>query len=65
VDGYSLHNFRGGFRTDSFDVFLWARNAFDKDYIDLYLAGTGGNTGLIAAQVGDPQTFGGTIKFNF
>ncbi len=35
------------------------------DYIDLYLAGTGGNTGLIAAQVGDPQTFGGTIKFNF
>jgi len=65
VDGYSLHNFRGGFRTDKFDVFLWARNAFDKDYIDLYLAGTGGNTGLIAAQVGDPQTFGGTIKFNF
>lgn len=65
VDGYSLHNFRGGFRTDKFDAFLWARNAFAKDYIDLYLAGTGGNTGLIAAQVGDPRTFGGTIKFNF
>ena len=65
VKGYSLHNFRTGFRTDKFDVFLWARNAFDKDYIDLYLAGTGGNTGLIAAQVGDPRTYGGTIKFNF
>jgi iron complex outermembrane receptor protein len=65
VDGYSLHNFRAGFRTDKFDIFGWVRNAFDQDYIDLYLAGTGGNTGLIAAQVGDPRTYGGTIKFNF
>lgn len=65
VDGYSLHNFRAGFRTEKFDVFGWVRNAFDQNYIDLYLAGTGGNTGLIAAQVGDPRTFGGTIKFNF
>lgn len=65
VDGYSLHNFRGGFRTEAFDAFLWVRNAFKKNYIDLYLAGTGGNTGLIAAYAGDPQTYGGTIKFNF
>ncbi|WP_327196412.1 MULTISPECIES: TonB-dependent receptor [unclassified Sphingomonas] len=65
VDGYSLHNFRGGFRTDKFNAFLWVRNAFEKDYIDLYLAGTGGNTGLIAAYAGDPRTFGGTIQFNF
>ncbi|WP_338152250.1 TonB-dependent receptor [Sphingomonas turrisvirgatae] len=65
VDGYSLHNFRAGFRTGKFDVFGWVRNAFDQNYIDLYLAGTGGNTGLIAAQVGDPRTYGGTIKFNF
>lgn len=65
VDGYSIHNFRLGFRTDKFDLFAWVRNAFDQDYIDLYLAGTGGNTGLIAAQVGDPRTFGGTVKLNF
>lgn len=65
VDGYSLHNFRAGFRTERFDAFAWVRNAFDQNYIDLLLAGTGGNTGLIAAQVGDPQTWGGTIRFNF
>ncbi|MBB5699633.1 TonB-dependent receptor [Sphingomonas yantingensis] len=65
VEGYSIHNFRAGFRTGKFDLFGWIRNAFDQDYIDLLLAGTGGNTGLIAAQVGDPRTFGGTVKLNF
>lgn len=65
VEGYSLHNFRAGFRTGKFDTFVWVRNAFKKEYIDLYLAGTGGNTGLIAAYAGDPQTWGGTIKFEF
>ncbi|OYX60915.1 MAG: hypothetical protein B7Y89_14555, partial [Novosphingobium sp. 32-60-15] len=65
VDGYSIHNFRAGFRTDRFDVFGWVRNAFDQNYIELLLAGTGGNTGLVAGQVGDPRTFGGTIKYSF
>jgi outer membrane receptor protein involved in Fe transport len=65
VNGYSIQNFRGGFRTESLDAFLWVRNAFDRNYIDLLLAGTGGNTGLIAAQVGDPRTFGGTIRLKF
>lgn len=65
VNGYSIQNFRGGFRTETLDAFLWVRNAFDRNYIDLLLAGTGGNTGLIAAQVGDPRTFGGTIRLKF
>ncbi|WP_416221837.1 hypothetical protein [Sphingomonas sp. S1-29] len=65
VGGYSLRNFRVGFRTGRLDSFVWLRNAFDQNCIDLLLAGTGGNTGLIAAQVGDPRTFGGTIKFSF
>lgn len=65
VDGYAVHNFRVGFRGEKFDAFLWARNAFQKEYIDMYLAGTGGNTGLIAAYAGDPRTFGGTFKLNF
>ncbi|MGK2909000.1 MAG: TonB-dependent receptor [Sphingobium sp.] len=64
VAGYSIHNFRAGFRTDSFDVFGWVRNAFDEDYFES-LAVTPGNTGLISAQLGDPQTWGGTIKFSF
>ncbi len=65
VQGYSIQNFRAGFRTGRFDAFAWVRNALDKDYIDLLLAGTGGNTGLIAAQVGDPRTWGGTIRLTF
>jgi iron complex outermembrane recepter protein len=65
VNGYSLHNFRAGFRTERFDVFGWVRNAFNQNYAELLLAGTGGNTGLIAGQIGDPRTFGGTIKASF
>ncbi len=64
IDGYALTNFRAGFRTGSFDVYGWVRNAFDVNYLEqLQLAS--GNIGLVAGSVGDPRTFGGTIKFNF
>jgi iron complex outermembrane receptor protein len=64
VRGYALTNFRAGFRGEGFDVFGWVRNAFDVNYIE-NLQVAPGNTGLIAGQVGDPQTWGGTIKFSF
>jgi iron complex outermembrane receptor protein len=64
VAGYSIHNFRLGFRGDGFDLFGWVRNAFAKDYFES-LAVTPGNTGLISAQLGDPRTWGGTIKLSF
>ncbi len=64
VKGYALTNFRAGFRGEGFDVFGWVRNAFDVNYIE-NLQVAPGNTGLIAGQVGDPRTWGGTIKFSF
>ena len=64
IRGYSLHNFRLGFRTDGLDIFGWVRNAFDQNYYES-LAVTPGNTGLISAQLGDPRTFGGTISYRF
>ncbi|MBB4613594.1 TonB-dependent receptor [Novosphingobium taihuense] len=65
VDGYSLSNFRAGFRTDDgFDVYGWVRNAFDHDYIDQLFVGPG-NTGLIAGLPGDPRTWGLTLRKNF
>ena len=65
VDGYALSNFRAGFRADQgVELFLWVRNAFDKDYIDL-LQVPSGNTGLIVGNPGDPRTFGATIKYAF
>lgn len=64
VKGYALTNFRVGFRGEGLDVFGWVRNAFDVDYIEL-LQVAPGNTGLIAGQVGDARTWGGTVKFSF
>ncbi|MFP5432705.1 MAG: TonB-dependent receptor, partial [Alphaproteobacteria bacterium] len=64
VKGYALTNVRAGFRGEGFDAFGWVRNAFDVNYIET-LQVAPGNTGLIAGQPGDPQTWGGTIKFSF
>jgi iron complex outermembrane receptor protein len=64
IKGYALTNFRAGFRTNSIDIYGWVRNAFDVEYLEqLQLAPS--NIGLVAGTVGDPRTFGGTIKFNF
>jgi iron complex outermembrane recepter protein len=65
IDGYTLANFRLGFRTDSeLNIYAWVRNAFDEDYFEL-LSVAPGSTGLIAGQPGDPQTYGLTIAKNF
>ncbi len=62
VDGYSLHNFRLGFRSDDgWDIYAFARNAFDEEYFE-QLAVPSGNTGLIVGQPGDPATYGVTVK---
>ena len=63
VNGYALHNFRAGFRTDEgLDLSLWLRNAFDQDYFE-QLAVTPGSTGLIAGQPADPRTYGLTLRY--
>ena len=65
IGGYTLANFRLGFRTDSgLNAYVWIRNAFDQDYFEL-LSIAPGSTGLIAGQVGDPQTYGLTIAKSF
>ncbi|MCG6119779.1 MAG: TonB-dependent receptor, partial [Blastomonas sp.] len=66
VGGYALSNVRLGYRTDEgLNLFLWARNVFDVDYFEQLAANTGGNTGLIAGQPGDPRTFGLTLASSF
>ncbi|MDE2412456.1 MAG: TonB-dependent receptor [Sphingomonadales bacterium] len=65
VKGFALTNLRLGFRTDDgLTVFGWVRNAFGVDYFE-QLAVPSGNTGLIVGSLGDPRTFGGTIKIEF
>jgi iron complex outermembrane receptor protein len=65
VGGYGLTNFRLGIRSSgSWDVYAWVKNAFDKNYYEL-LATTPGSTGLVAGQVGDPRTWGVTVRAEF
>lgn len=65
IDGYSLSNFRAGFRSDDgLNLFAWVRNAFDASYFEqLFIAP--GNTGLIAGLPGDPRTWGATLSVSF
>ena len=62
IEGYGLVNVRIGFRPSArWSVSLWARNLLDKDYYEM-LTGVGGNTGIWVGFLGDPRTFGVTLR---
>ncbi len=65
IDGYALLNARLGFRADEqWSGFLWSRNLTDKDYFEQLLPGAG-NAGHYAAVLGDPRTWGATVRYDF
>jgi iron complex outermembrane receptor protein len=65
VDGYSLLNARIGFRASKgFSVAFWSRNLLNQDYFEQLLPGAG-NAGQYAAVLGDPRTFGVTLRNAF
>jgi len=65
IDGYLLVNGRLGFRvTKGTSVTIWSRNLFNKDYYEQLLV-AGGNAGQYAGVVGDPRTYGITLKHSF
>ncbi len=65
IRGYTLFNARVGFRVSlGLSVALWSRNLLDQNYMELLLPGAG-NTGQYAAVLGDPQTFGITMRHSF
>jgi len=65
VDGYVLLNARAGCRaTEGLTLFVWGRNILDKDYFEQLLPG-GGNVGHYAAVLGDPATFGATLRYTW
>ena len=64
IEGYSLLNGRLGFRaTNGLSVFVWGRNLFDKDYYEQLLP-AGGNAGHYAGVLGDPGTYGVTLRYS-
>lgn len=64
VKGYTLLNPRIGFRSNHFTFFLWARNIANTNYFE-QLQAAAGNSGLYAGVVGDPRTYGVTVRFNY
>lgn len=65
VDASTLVNLRFGFRTDGgTDVSLYARNAFDEDYLS-FLSIQAGNSGAVYGHVGDPRNIGIRVKTSF
>lgn len=65
ISGYSLLNGRIGFRaTEGVSLFIWARNILDKNYYEQLLVAAG-NAGQYAGVLGDPATYGITIKYAF
>jgi len=58
-------NARIGFRaTDGVSFTLWGRNILDKDYFEQLLPGAG-NSGQYAGVLGDPRTYGVTLRYSF
>lgn len=61
VPGYGIANARLGLRTDDglWDLSIWAKNLFDKNY---FLNLSAQNTGVVTAQLGEPRTYGVTLR---
>lgn len=65
IAGYGLVNARAGFKaTEGLSISVWARNLLDKDYYEQLLP-AGGSAGHYAAVLGDPGTYGVTLKYSF
>jgi iron complex outermembrane receptor protein len=65
IDGYALLNGRIGFRaSNGFSILLWGRNLTNKDYFEQLLPAAG-NAGHYAAVLGDPRTYGTTLRYAF
>ncbi|MBC3787834.1 TonB-dependent receptor [Spirosoma utsteinense] len=65
IDGYTLLNARVGFRaSNGVSILLWARNLTNKDYFEQLLPAAG-NAGQYGAVLGDPRTYGTTLRYTF
>jgi iron complex outermembrane receptor protein len=65
IDGYTLVNGRLGYKAgQGLSAYVWVRNLFNQDYYEQLLP-AGGNAGHYAAVLGDPRTYGITLKYVF
>lgn len=63
IEGYTIVNARLGFKaTKGLTFFAWSRNLLDKDYFEQLLPAAG-NAGHYAGVLGDPRTYGVTLRY--
>ena len=64
IGGYALVNGRAGFRAaDGLSLFVWGRNLLDRDYFEQLLPAAG-SAGHFAGVLGDPRTYGITLRYS-
>ena len=61
IGGYSLVNASTGYRTPHWEVAVFARNLFDRNYIQNVTV-QAGNSGLIVGTPSDPRMIGTTLR---
>jgi len=61
IPGYGIVNASIGYRTPKWEVAVFARNLFDKDYLQNVTV-QAGNSGLIVGTPSDPRMFGITFR---
>lgn len=65
ISGYALFNGRLGFRaSNGTSVFIWGRNLLNQRYFEQLLPAPG-NAGQYGAVLGDPRTYGITLRYVF
>ncbi len=65
IDDYTLVNSRLGFRaSNGISTFIWGRNLFNTNYYEQLLAAPG-SAGHYAGIIGDPRTYGVTLRYTF
>jgi iron complex outermembrane receptor protein len=65
VQGYALLNARIGFRAyQGISLFIWSRNIVNVNYFEQLLPASG-DAGQYAAVLGDPRTYGLTLRYDF
>ena len=61
IKGYTLVNGSIGYRSPRWEVALFTRNLFNKDYLQ-NLTVQAGNSGLIVGTPSEPRTIGVTLR---
>lgn len=67
IRGYGLVNIHMsvGPPSERWQISLWARNVFNKEYFSALSAGGVFGAGYVAGSIGDPRTFGATLRLQF